>query len=81
MECVWRLYSHWRKAGNRYQQNPSIFYLHFSADDGFSHNYLYGTGFLEKYEEVYLGGEAESVVLFVKNIFVPAQRTNQQGKE
>ena len=65
MECFWRLYRHWRQVRDRHQQDPPIFYLHLSADDGLSHYYLHGAGFLEEYEKVYLGGEAESLVLLV----------------
>ena len=67
MECFWRLYRHWQPYGYCHQQDPAVFYVHFPAYAGLAHYYLYGTGFLEKYAEVYLGGEAESLVLFVKN--------------
>ena len=67
MECVWRLHSHWKPDGHCYQQDPSVFYVHFVADDGLPYYYLHGACFLEKYQEVYLGGEEESVVLSVNS--------------
>jgi len=66
VECFWRLHRHWFKAGDRYQQDPAIFYIHFYPYHGIADHHLHGAGFLEKYTEVYLGGEAESLVLFVK---------------
>jgi hypothetical protein len=65
MECFWRLYSHWQPDGYRYKQDPAIFHVHHYPHDGLPHYRLHGVGFLEKYEEVYLGGEAKSLVLFV----------------
>ena len=67
MERLWRLYSHRFPFRDRHQQDPSVFYVHFAAYAGFSYHYLYGIGLLEKYEEIYLGGEEKSVVLFVVN--------------
>ena len=68
MECFWCLYSHWQPDGNRYQQDPPVFYVHIPADIGFSYYYLFGAGFLEKHEEIYLGGEAEPLVLSIKKM-------------
>jgi hypothetical protein len=66
MECLWCLCSHWQPDGHCYQQDPAVFYVHFPPDDGLTDYYLYGAGFLEKYAEIYLGGEEESVVLSLK---------------
>jgi hypothetical protein len=63
MECLWRLFGHWQPHGYCHQQNPPVFYLHFPAYDGFTGYHLPGAGFLEKYEEIYLGGEEEPLVL------------------
>jgi hypothetical protein len=65
MECLWRLFRHWQQNGYRHQQDQTVLYVHFSSYNGFSYYYLYGAGFLAQYAEVYLGSEAESVVLFV----------------
>ena len=67
MECFWRLYSHWQPDGYRYKQDPAIFHVHLYPDDGLPYYYLHGIGFLEKYAEIYLGGKAKSVVLFVNS--------------
>ena len=67
MECLWRLFSHRQPDGDCYQQNPPVFYVHFVTDNGLADYHLHGAGFLEKYAEVYLGGEEKSVVLFVIN--------------
>jgi len=65
MERLWRLFSHRKPDGYCHQQNPSILYVHFPTYDGLSYYYLHCTCLLEKYAEVYLGGEAKSLVLFV----------------
>jgi hypothetical protein len=65
MECFWRLYSHWEPYGYRYQQDPAIFHVHFYPDDGLPYHPLHDIGFLEKYAQVYLGREEESLVLLV----------------
>jgi hypothetical protein len=43
------------------------FMYSFYPDDGLPYYHLHGLGFLEKYAEVYLGGKAESMVLFVNS--------------
>ena len=48
--------------------DPAVFYLCFNTYDGFSYYYLPGACFLEKYEEVYMGGEKKSLVLSYKII-------------
>ncbi len=63
MECLWSLFSHWQPDGDRNQQDPPVFYLCFHTDDGITSYYLPRTGILEEYEELYLGGEEESLVL------------------
>jgi hypothetical protein len=63
MECLWRLFGHWQPHGNRHQQNPPVFYLYFPAYVGFTDYHLPGAGFLEKYEEIYLGSEEKPLVL------------------
>ena len=65
MECLWRLFRYRQPYGYCYQPYPAIFYLYFIAHNGLSYYYLYGTRFLEKYEEVRKSGEKKSVVLFV----------------
>lgn len=67
MECLWRLHSHWEPAGDCHQQDPAVFYVCFHPDDGLSYYYLHDPGFLEKYTEVYLGSEEESLVLSIVN--------------
>ena len=67
MECFWRLHSHRLKVGDRYQQNPAVFHVYVYTYDGLPDHHLHGIGFLEKYAEVYLGGEAESLVLLVNS--------------
>ena len=67
MECFWRLFSYWQPDGDCDQQNPAVFYVYFHPYDGLPDYYLYGAGFLEKYAEVYVGGEEKSVVLPVVN--------------
>lgn len=57
MECLWSLFSHWQPDGNRYQQDPAVFYLHVPPHDGIAYPYLYGAGFLAEYAEIYLGRE------------------------
>ena len=63
MECLWCLFGHWQPVGHLCQQNPPILYVHFPAYDGLPDYHLHGAGVLEKYAEVYLGSEEESVVL------------------
>jgi hypothetical protein len=63
MECLWCLYCYWQPHGHCYQPHPPIFYVRLITHSRFSHYHLYGTGLLEKYEEVYMGREAEPVVL------------------
>lgn len=65
MERLWRLYRNRSKTGNFNQQDPAIFYLHIYSYDGVACYYLYGTGFLEKYAKIYLGGKEKSLVLFI----------------
>jgi hypothetical protein len=67
MECFWCLFGHWQPDGDCDQQNTSVFYVRFTPNDGFPHYYLYGAGFLAEYEEIYLGSEKKSLVLFVIN--------------
>ena len=67
MECFWRLCSHWQPHGYCYQQDPAVFHVHFYPYDGLPHYHLHDISFLEKYEEIYLGRKAESLVLFVNN--------------
>ena len=65
MECLWGLFGYWRTDGYCYQPDQAIFYVRLTADNGLPYYYLHVPGFLEKHAEVYDGGEAESVVLFV----------------
>lgn len=76
MECLWRLFRHWRPDGNCDQQDPAVFYVCNPSYDGFSHHSLYGAGFLEKYPEVYESREAKSLVLFIRN---PKDRKLEPG--
>ena len=66
MERLWRLYCHRFEARHCNQQDPTVFYLCFNTYNGFACYYLHGIGFLEEYEKIYLGSEAESVVLPIK---------------
>lgn len=65
MECLWCLFGHRPPDGHIHWKDTAIFYVHLYPYDGITHNYLYGAGFLEKYAEVYMGGEKESLVLSV----------------
>ena len=56
MECLWRLHRFRRQAGDRNQQDPAVFYLCFNTHDGLAYYHLPGACFLEKHQEVYLGG-------------------------
>jgi hypothetical protein len=62
------LYRDRRQAGHRYQQDPPVFYLYFNTYDGISGHYLPGIGFLEKYQEIYLGRKKKSLVLSLRKI-------------
>lgn len=55
MECLWCLFSHWQPHGNRYQQDPPVFYICFNPDHGLPDYTLYDPCLLEKYAQVYLG--------------------------
>ena len=68
MERLWGLYCHRRQAWHCNQQDPAVFYLCFNTYDGFACYYLPGAGFLAEYEEIYLGSETKSVVLFMSNV-------------
>ena len=68
MERLWRMYCHRRQVGDCNQQDPPVFYLCFDTYNGFACYYLPGAGFLAEYEEIYLGSQAESVVLFISNV-------------
>lgn len=57
MECLWRLFSHWQPDGYCHQQDPAIFYVHLHPHHGLADHHLHGAGLLEKYAEVYLGGQ------------------------
>ena len=65
MECLWRLHCNRSEAGDLNQQDPPVFYLHLYSYDGLAGYHLYGAGFLEKYEKIYLGGEEKPLVLFM----------------
>ena len=65
MECFWRLCSYRQPDGHCNGQNPAIFYVCLHPNNGLSYHYLYGTCILEKYASVHMGGEEESLVLFV----------------
>ena len=56
MERIWRLHRYRRPAGDCNQQDPPVFYLCFRAHDGFPYYYLPGPCFLEKHQEIYMGG-------------------------
>jgi len=66
MERLWGLHSHWQPHGHCYQPHPAVFYVRLATHHGLPHHYLHGAGLLEKYEKVYMGGQEESLVLFVK---------------
>ena len=68
MECLWRLFSHRQPDGNCHQQDPAVFYLYLAAYFWLPYYHLYDTRFLEEYAEVYLGRQAESLVLFIKKL-------------
>lgn len=63
MECLWRLFGHWKPDGHSCQQDTAVFYLYFNSNHGFPDHYLHGIGFLEKCKEVYLGGKKKPLVL------------------
>lgn len=65
MERIWCLFSYWQPYGNCHQQDPAVFYVRFHSDNGVPDYYIYDPGFLAEYEEVYVGGEKKSLVLFV----------------
>jgi hypothetical protein len=65
MERIWRLYGYRRQVRNFNQQNPPVFHLCIYSYYGLACYYLYGAGILEEYQEVYLGGEEKSLVLFI----------------
>jgi len=65
MERVWGLHRNWGQAWDRNQQDPPVFYLCFHTYDGFACYYLPGACFLEKYQEIYMGSEEKSMVLFI----------------
>ena len=68
MERLWRMYCHRRQAWHCNQQNSPVFYICFNSNVGFANYYLPGAGFLAEYEEIYLGSETESVVLFIGTV-------------
>ena len=63
MECFWRLFGHWQQDGNCDEQDPSVFYIHFAAHDGFSDHYLHGVSLLAQSPQIYHGREKKSMVL------------------
>lgn len=65
MERLWRLYRNRRQAGNCIKQDPPVFYLCFDPYHGLTGHYLPRVGLLEKYQEVYLGGQKKPLVLFI----------------
>jgi hypothetical protein len=67
VERFWRLHSHWQPYGHCNKQDQAILYVCLYPDDGFTDHHLHGAGFLEKYQEIYLGGEEESMVLSLVN--------------
>lgn len=68
MECLWCVYRYWQQNGNSNKPDSTVFYLCFTPYDGLSHYYLYDTGVLEKYAQVYYGGKKKSVVLLIRSI-------------
>lgn len=56
MECFRRLFCHWQPDGYCHEPYPAILYVRFHTYDGLTYYSLYGAGFLEKYEKIYLGG-------------------------
>ena len=69
VECLWRLHRNRGQAWDRNQQNPPVFYLRFNTYDGFACYHLPGACLLEKYQEIYMGGQEESMVLFIILLF------------
>jgi hypothetical protein len=67
MECFWRLHRNRRPVRYFNQQDPPIFHLYIYPYNGLAGHYLYGTGFLEKHEKIYLGRQKKSLVLSIKN--------------
>lgn len=65
MECLWSVFSHWQPHGYCHEQDTPVFYVCLDPYDGIPDHYLYDPGFLEKYEEIYLGSETESLVLLI----------------
>jgi hypothetical protein len=69
VECVWRLYCYRRQAWDRDQQDPAVFYLRFNTYHGLAGYHLPRACFLEKYQEIYMGGQEESMVLSIILLF------------
>jgi len=67
VERLWRLYCPRPQAWHCNQQDPPVFYLCFNTHDGFACYHLPGACFLEKHQEVYMGGKKKSLVLSIKN--------------
>ena len=65
MECLRSLFCYRQPDGHCNQSYPPVFYVRFYPHGGFPDHHLHGAGFLEKYEEVYLGGETKSMVLSI----------------
>ena len=67
MERLWRMFSHRQPDGNCNQQDQAILHVRLYSYNGFSNYPLHDPRILEKYAKIYLGGETESLVLFVVN--------------
>lgn len=71
MECLWRLFCHRQPDGHLCQQDPAVFYVYVHPYDGLPDRSVYDPGFLEKYAEIYVGRQAQSLVLPVKGMVNP----------
>jgi hypothetical protein len=65
MASFWSLFSYRWKIGHRDKPDPHVVHLYFISHNGLSSYYLYGTGLLDEYEEIYEGGKTKPLVLFI----------------
>jgi len=60
MACVWGLYCHWRKAGDRNFSHPHLVCLHFIPDARLTPDHLFCARISDEHQKIYPFGKAKS---------------------
>jgi hypothetical protein len=66
MAGFWGMYSHRRKDGNCYLQDPNVVHLCLLFNNGFSFDRLYDHGFLDEHEKIHTFCPQKPVEILIK---------------